>query len=137
MKDLVISENLITSTEVVDGRMVIKFTEDTKRCKACLNYKHTDEFSCTSKEEDGYRENCIVCIKEYNFNRKKIKLRKEVLNVIDKIRPGVMADTMLKIRKVANNHDNIDILRKLKIDAEKIYFKQCVNDEMLNNIINR
>jgi len=134
MKDLIIDETLIVSEGTIDGRRVISFNDMAKQCKQCSTIKNKRAFYKHYQFPDGLHAICGVCLKENALEKKLEKLRKEVLNTIDKIRPGVN-DTLSKIRRVAEHYKDIDVLVTLKKEVESIYFKQQVNDEMLDNII--
>jgi len=136
MKDLVIDESLILSEGTIDGKRVISFNNIAKQCKQCSAIKNKRAFYKHYQFPDGLHAICGTCLKENTLEKKLEKLRKEVLQTIDKIRPGVN-ETLSKIRKVAEHYNNIDVLIKLKKEVESIYFKQTVNDEMLDNIIDK
>jgi len=135
MKKFVIDETLILNIRKIDNTLTINFDDNAKQCKDCLAVKNKKCFYKNNKFKDGLNIYCSICIKDHNRMNKIKKLRKETNQIISKIRVSVEAETMGKIKQVVNLTEDTKILQKLKTEVEKIYFKQSVNDEMLNNII--
>ena len=132
-----IDKKLVVNKMEVNGTIIYEFSDDAKQCKGCLSIKNKRTFNKNYKFKDGLNIYCSRCLKDKAMEKKIEKLRKETELVISKVRVSVEADTMDKIRKVAMLTEDIIVLRTIKKEVEKIYFNQQVNDEMIENLIER
>lgn len=103
-----------------------------KKCSKCKDLKDFAFFYKSKINKDGYRNSCILCIKEYGQKNKETK--KEYLKNYKKINKE-----NLKIKNKKYREDNEDKIKKWK-EENKDYFRQYRQDNksnMRNYIKNR
>ena len=97
---------------------------ENKKCNTCNINKLFIYFHKDSKNKDGYRNKCKLCLKEkYNVNKKPIKeLTIEDVNLILQIKKE-----KIKLRNKTYRDNNIDKIREEK----RIYKKERINSNPL------
>jgi len=135
MKDIEIDYNVVKDFTNKNGNYILKFTKDAKQCKTCFGIKNKKCFYKDGGTNDGLKVNCKTCMNIKTQEKALKKVRTETLKIINKINPGIASDTVAKIKKVTELSNSISVLRKVKLEIEKIYFKQEINDKLLDNII--